>query len=75
MPFSPVDNRPMIFDLLTAANFMGIKPLLDLACLSVTFELSGKNAEEIREILNIPELTPEEEASARDEHRWIFEDP
>lgn len=68
-------ERPMVFDLLTAANYMQIKPLLDLACLSVTFELSGKDAEEIREILNLPELSPEEEATAREEHRWVFENP
>lgn len=68
-------ERPMVFDLLTAANYMGIKPLLDLACLSVTFELSGKNADEIRDILNLPELTPDEEQTAREEHRWIFENP
>lgn len=67
--------HPMTYDLLTAANYMGIKPLLDLACLTVTFELAGKNAEEIRTLLNLPELTPEEEASARTEHRWIFENP
>ena len=74
---------------------MGIKPLLDLTCLKVTFQLTGKNAEEvsvelackavylrvthllasqIRQILNLPELTPEEEAKAREEHKWIFED-
>lgn len=35
-------DRPMLFDVLTGANFMGIKPLLDLACLKVTFELTGK---------------------------------
>jgi hypothetical protein len=29
---------------------------------------------QIREILNLPDLTPEEEAQAREEHRWIFED-
>jgi len=34
----------------------------------------GKSAEEIRVILNIPKLTPEEEAKARLEHRWIFDD-
>ena len=39
-------NREMLFDMLTAANFMGIKPLLDLTCLKVTFQLTGKNAEE-----------------------------
>lgn len=67
-------TRNMLFSLLTAANYMGIKPLLDLACLKVTFQLNGKNSEEIREILMLPELTPEEEARAREEHRWIFED-
>lgn len=68
-------NKDMLFEVLTAANYMGIKPLLDLACLKVTFHLNGKNAEEIRNILRLPELTPEEEARAREEHRWIFEEP
>lgn len=67
-------NRDMLFDLLTAANFMGIKELLDLACLKVTFELTGKNAEQIRQILRLPHLSPEEEAQAREDHKWIFED-
>lgn len=67
-------GNDMLFDLLTAANFMGIKELLDLSCLKVTFQLTGKNAEEIRQILRLPELTPEEERQARDEHKWIFED-
>mmetsp|Transcript_3853 Transcript_3853/g.10111 ORF Transcript_3853/g.10111 Transcript_3853/m.10111 type:complete len:195 (+) Transcript_3853:103-687(+) len=67
-------NNDMLFDLLTAANFMGIKELLDLSCLKVTFQLTGKSADEIREILRLPELTPEEEAQARMEHKWIFED-
>mmetsp|Transcript_30582 Transcript_30582/g.34886 ORF Transcript_30582/g.34886 Transcript_30582/m.34886 type:complete len:168 (+) Transcript_30582:109-612(+) len=67
-------DRDTVFNLLTAANYLGIKPLLDLTCLRVTFELTGKNAEEIREILNLPVLTPEEEATARKEHKWIFED-
>ena len=43
-------NREMLFDLLTAANYMGIKPLLDLTCLKVTFQLTGKNAEEVSNI-------------------------
>ena len=44
-------SREMLFDLLTAANYMGIKPLLDLTCLKVTFQLTGKNAEEVRNVL------------------------
>lgn len=68
------EEREALFDLLTAANYMGIKQLLDLTCLKVTFELAGKNAEEIRQILNLPQLTKEEERKARQDHKWIFED-
>lgn len=46
-------SRDMLFDLLTAANFMGIKPLLDLTCLKVTFQLTGKNAEEVGSLENL----------------------
>lgn len=67
-------DQPMLFDLVTAANFMAIQPLLDLTCLKVSCQLMGKSADEIRQILNIPKLTPEEEATARREHRWIFDD-
>ena len=69
-----LEGNDMLFDLLTAANFMGIKKLLDLSCLKVTFQLTGKSADEIRDILRLPELTPEEELLARTEHKWIFED-
>jgi S-phase kinase-associated protein 1 len=68
-------SQDMLFEILTAANYMGIKELLDLACLKVTFQLSGKSAEDIRVILNLPQLTQEEEEEARQTHPWIFEDP
>ena len=54
--------------------FIVSEPLLDLTCLQVSCQLMGKSAEEIRVILNIPKLTAEEEAKARTEHRWIFDD-
>jgi hypothetical protein len=38
----------MLFRVLSAANYMTIRPLLDLACLWCTFQLSGKSAEEVR---------------------------
>lgn len=37
-----------LFEVLAAANYMEIQPLLDLACLRITFSLQGKNAEEVR---------------------------
>lgn len=50
------------------------EPLLDITCLKVSCQLMGKSAEEIRQILNIPKLTAEEEEAARRDHRWIFDD-
>jgi hypothetical protein len=75
---------------------MDIRPLLDLACLKVTFMINGRSEDEvsipsarfhcniisfsntflhsqIREILNLPAMTPEEETKAREQHPWIFE--
>ena len=66
-------DRPMAFRIVQAANYMEIQPLLDIACLRVSTELVGKSAEEIRIILNLPKMTPEEEGEARKKHPWIFE--
>jgi S-phase kinase-associated protein 1 len=46
-------EREMLFELLTAANYMDIKALLDLACLRVTFELSQKTADEVSFFLSL----------------------
>lgn len=32
-------DQTMLFELVTAANFMDIKPLLDLTCLAVSFHI------------------------------------
>jgi hypothetical protein len=47
--FTAEDNMPreLLFEVLTAANYMTIKPLLDLCCLKVTFQLTNKSAEEV----------------------------
>ena len=50
--FVDVDKN-LLFDLVTAANFMDIKPLLDLACLAVSIFIKGKSAEDMRKIFNI----------------------
>mmetsp|Transcript_28726 Transcript_28726/g.43089 ORF Transcript_28726/g.43089 Transcript_28726/m.43089 type:complete len:150 (-) Transcript_28726:125-574(-) len=66
-------EQPLLFQLVQASNFLDIQPLLNLACLQVANILMGKSAEDIRSILKIPKMTPEEEEKARREHRWIFE--
>lgn len=57
--------KSLLFDLVAAANFMDIKPLLDLTCLAVSILIKGKSATELREMFNIsPDFSPEEGASS-----------
>ena len=65
-------DQSLLFELVTAANFMDIKPLLDLTCLAVSVLIKGKQASELRAIFNISnDFTPEEEAQVREENRWV----
>lgn len=69
-------DQVMLFELVTAANFMDIKPLLDLTCLAVSVMIKGKSPEELRKIFNLPdEFTPEEEAQVREENAWAEQPP
>jgi hypothetical protein len=63
-------NRKRLLELLAAANYMTIKPLLELICLWVTFQLQGKNYEQIRQFLYFPQITPDQEALARKKLPW-----
>ncbi|EED88404.1 hypothetical protein THAPSDRAFT_10077 [Thalassiosira pseudonana CCMP1335] len=61
----------LLFELVTAANFMDIKALLDLTCLAVSVLIKGKSAEEIRRIFNISnDFSPEEEAQVSKENQF-----
>lgn len=51
--FCDVD-REIMFQLVAAANFLNIKPLLDLTCLAVSVSIKGKTVEELREIFHLP---------------------
>eukprot|EP00979_Chaetoceros_neogracilis_P013708 scaffold4020_cov234-Chaetoceros_neogracile.AAC.9 len=56
-------EQPVLFELILAANFMDIKPLLDLTCATVASMIKGKTPEEIRRTFNITnDFSPEEEA-------------
>jgi len=50
--FCSVD-RVMLFELILAANYLDIKPLLDLTCQRVANMIKGKSPEEIRKEFNI----------------------
>ena len=54
-----------------AANYMDIKPLLDVGCKTVANMIKGKSPEEIRKTFNIQnDFTPEEEEQIRRENEW-----
>jgi S-phase kinase-associated protein 1 len=54
-----------------AANFLDIKPLLDLTCKAVAHLIRGKSNEDIRLLFGITtEFTKEEEDKVRKENPW-----
>ncbi len=67
-------EQEVLFELILAANYMDIKPLLDLTCATVASMIKGKTPEEIRKIFNIVnDFTPEEEAQIREDNKWCEE--
>jgi len=67
--FVQVDQNTL-FKLISAANYLNIKNLLDLTCMTVVDNIKDKTPEEIRKIFNIKkdDYTPEEEEEARCEN-------
>lgn len=68
--FMQVDQE-MLFEVILAANYLDIKPLLDVGCKTVANMIKGKSPEEIRKTFNITnDFTPEEEEHIRRENEW-----
>lgn len=71
--FVDVDKN-LLFELILAANYMDIKPMLDLCCAKVASMMKGKTPEQIRATFNITnDFTPEEEATVAAENKWAEE--
>jgi S-phase kinase-associated protein 1 len=67
-------DQDLLFEVILAANYLDIKPLLDLSCARVASMIKGKTPEEIRKQFNIiNDFTPEEEAQILEENK-CFED-
>ena len=78
-------EQVLLFELILAANYMDIKPLLDLTCATVASMIKGKTPEEIRKTFNIAnDFSPEEEAQVMTKEekgfwgentQWIISEP
>jgi S-phase kinase-associated protein 1 len=66
-----------LYHLILAANYMDIKPLLDLGCSYIATMIKDKSMDEIRNTFNIAnEMTPEEEKALREDpkNKWAEEE-
>lgn len=59
------------FQLILAANYLDIKPLLDLSCAIIASQIKGKTIQEIRDHFHIVnDFTLIEEEQIREEMKW-----
>ena len=57
-----------------AANYLDIRPLLELSGAKIASLIKGKTTQEVRKIFNIEnEFTPEEEEQIIEENKWCME--
>ena len=68
--FNFVDNIPLdeSIDLLNAANYMDIEPLLQLACCKISSEMIDRPVEEVRELFGITSEISKEEMEEMDKY-------
>lgn len=65
-----IDNE-MLFELILGANYMDIKPLIELGCAKVASMIKGKSPEEIREKFKISnDFSEEEKQRIAEENKW-----
>lgn len=64
-----------LFDLVLAANYMDIQPLLDLTCATIASMIKGKTPEEINKHFNIVNdfILTDDEKKIREENKWCEE--
>ena len=69
---STEDGLSPLFVLLMAANYLDVKPLMEVICTFFANMIKGKTPEQIREALGIEnDFTPEEEEINRQENAWL----
>ncbi|KAH3686291.1 hypothetical protein WICPIJ_002740 [Wickerhamomyces pijperi] len=69
--FLKVVDQEMLYEIILAANFLNIRPLLDAGCKTVAEMIRGKSADEIRRTFNIVnDFSPDEEEAIKRENEW-----
>ncbi|ODV63185.1 SCF ubiquitin ligase subunit SKP1 [Ascoidea rubescens DSM 1968] len=64
-------DQDMLYEIILAANYLNIQPLLDAGCKVVAEMIKGKGVVEIRNTFNIVnDFSPEEEEAIRKENEW-----
>ncbi|CAM9914749.1 unnamed protein product, partial [Sphacelaria rigidula] len=66
----------MLFELLLAANYLDLSPLLEICAATVGLRAMNKTPEEVAREFNITEpFSPEVEKKLREENKWSTEPP
>ncbi|KAH6787955.1 SKP1-like 11 [Perilla frutescens var. hirtella] len=66
-------DRDVMFSLISAANYLTIKELLDLTCYTVADNIKDFSPEQVRQFFNIEnDFTEEEEEELRHQYAWAF---
>ena len=67
-------DQALLFDIVLAANYIDIKPLLKLGSAKIASLIKGKPIEEIRQFFQMEnDFTPEEEANVIEENQFAAE--
>ncbi|KAL7496495.1 hypothetical protein ACHAWT_004716 [Skeletonema menzelii] len=68
-------DHSLLTDIISAANFLGIQPLLKLAVLAMSININGKSPETLRPMFGISNNLNDSEQKTRvmEENEWAFE--
>ncbi|XP_038678965.1 SKP1-like protein 1A [Tripterygium wilfordii] len=72
--FMKIDTTTL-YHLITTANYLEVKGLMELCCQTVANSIKGKSVEAMREMFHIrnSDFTPEEEEEIRNTNPWAFD--
>ena len=64
-------DQEMLFEVVIAARYLDIRPLLELSCVKVASLIKGKSIQEIRQFFQIDyDFSPWDEAQVMEENMW-----